>query len=451
MPFHRNVFGLFVLVTFVAGSLRAEKVEDTYPDGTKRSVYHIDDEGRRHGPAEVYRPDGKPKLKAVYKEGKLSGPLKRYHANGKLHENANFKAGLLHGAYAEHDEDAKLVFSAGYKEGGLHGRLREFEEGKLIRDEFWIDDALVLPRMPEEINLTMRKIRAATVKTVGEFPETANYLKAVLDSADQHRKRENALRVLMAYRYLCYLPYEHVQLDRTQIAHCEAGCDILNRVGKMTHHPENPGMPKEQFDFAYKGTSNSNLRMFMSSSASGPPSMTESVKAWMDDSDDSNIDRLGHRRWCINPRMGTTGFGAAGSYSTMWSTDSSHTEVPDYEYIAFPPRGLMPTSAFEDHYAWSISLNPAKYEKPDAEKVKVQVFPAKLNLRNVGLEKGPAMTFDYKNVDLGGFGVSNCIIFRPVGVTVAPGSCYWVEISGLVDKQGEEATISYLVVFIQMQ
>ena len=265
-------------------------------------------------------------------------------------------------------------------------------------------------------------------------------MKAAVNNPQLQTQREAALRMLMAYRCIAGLPYDDLVLDRTCIAHDEAASALLTRIGTLTHTPENPGLPEEEFRFAARGAGCSNL------SVGCTP--VDAVKSFMDDSDPGNIDRLGHRRWCLNPKMARTGFGCSGKYVPMWSFDSSRGEVPDYNFVAFPPRGFTPVTSFKEGMAWSVTLNPDKYEPPSQENVKVKVAPARFQPRQGTVEKGSQpLALNYFKVNLDGFGVPNCIIFRPVGATVLAGAAYWVEIRGLKKRSGEDAAIEYLVTF----
>ena len=112
---------------------------------------------------------------------------------------------------------------------------------------------------------------------------------------------------------------------------------ICAELGRLEHRPENPGWPEEEFKLALKGTSSSNL-------AFGDPTLPDAVDGWMEDSDKSNIDRLGHRRWCLNPMMKKVGFGRTKTFSAMYSFDHSRERVPPFEYVAWPPAGRRPSS-----------------------------------------------------------------------------------------------------------
>ncbi len=179
--------------------------------------------------------------------------------------------------------------------------------------------------------------------------------------------------------------------------------------------------------------------------------MVDAVTYFMNDSDRVNIDCVGHRRWCLNPAMRKTGFAAWGNYAAMWSSDKSRADVPDYDYVAFPPRGLTPTACFQPSYAWSVSLNPDKYERPDPASVKVRVFSVRALPRRGNLEKSSQpLPLNYFKVSRRRIGIPNCIIFRPAGVKVAANATYWVEISGIRRATGKDTTIEYLVAFFKL-
>jgi hypothetical protein len=415
----------------------------TYPDGTKKLVYEYNDEGLIHGKYHSFYPDGSPKVQTTYRLGKLSGSYRSYHPGGKVHVRATYRDDLLVGRYQEHDEDGKPVLSADYREGKLHGAVRRYADGRLVNDEYWLDGKLILPKSTRQIASTLAAIQQARVETVGEVPPQAARFRSAIRDPGLHARREAALRLLMAYRFLCDVPYEGMALDWTYIAHCEAASQLLTDLNQMTHNPKNPGWPEAEYQSAKTGAGRSNLF-----SSSG---LVDAVKSFMDDSSEGNIDRLGHRRWCLNPAMLKTGFGGSGKYAAMWSMDAGREDVPDFDFVAFPPRGLVPAESFKEHYAWSVSLNPKKYSKPAEKDVKVAVFPARFDPAQGALEKAPqALVLGHFNVNLGSFGIPNCIIFRPGNVKTNPGAAYWVQITGLEHADGKEATIEYLVVFMNL-
>ncbi|MCS7306495.1 MAG: hypothetical protein NZ602_15470, partial [Thermoguttaceae bacterium] len=334
-----------------AHTAKERELLETYPDGKKKAVYALSAEGLKNGPFKEFYPDGKTKAEGAYKQDKLHGPYKAFHPNGKLQLRAVYRDGQYHGQLEEFGEDGLIKLRANYKEGQYHGFVQQYEGKQLVKEEFWLDGQLILPRSPSLLAAELAAIQKMPIETVGQLPPgtPAVVLKTIKDPA-AHARREAALRVLMNFRCLCGVPYKDLKLDWTYIAHCEAASYLLSKVGQLDHTPPNPGLPDAEYRFGYEGTSKSNL------STSDSP--TEAVRGFMDDSDQKNIDRLGHRRWCLNPAMQKTGFGSGWGYTAMWSMDDSRTEIPEYDFVAFPPRGVTPVASFRSHYAWSVSLNP---------------------------------------------------------------------------------------------
>ncbi len=431
-------------VTFAAMPANLSAAEDqrveTRPDGTRKSVYGVDAQGRRHGVYREFYPDGKPSGTANFAHGTLQGEFVLLYPNGKAQRRGIYREGKRHGRYTEHAEDGSLKYSCHYNQGVLHGTLQRFEGNQPVQEQFWLNGKLILPQSAQLITRRLAALQQAAVVTVGETPRTTQEVRnEALNPASQER-REEALRLLMGYRFLCGVPYADLQLDRGYIAHAVAAARIMDALGELTHNPKNPGWPGDAYQFAAKGCGSSNI-----SSSTSPP---DSVKLFMGDSDPGNIDRLGHRRWCLNPAMQRTGFGSYGGYTAMWSFDSSRAEVPDYDFVAFPPQGLMPKSMFVKDWAWSVSLNPKKYTSPAKEPVKVSVTPVQLDTRSGVLQKGPqALAINYFNVETSGFGIPNCIIFRPADIIIAPNALYAVQIAGLQDAGGQAATLEYVAGF----
>ena len=427
-------------VAFAARRGRSQQRTDKYPDGTRRTVYSVDSEGRRHGEFRQYYPNGRLKTDARYLHGLLHGPYVTYHPNGKRKVEAAHRRGRWHGPYVARAADGSPFRSAAFRDGKLHGPHRQFDGKRLVKDQYWLAGELIFPKSAKLIDRRLESIAKMPIQTVGRVPAAgAEVIAAVRDRA-AHAKREAALRRLMAYRYLCDLPYRDVQLDWNYTAHAVAAARIMNRLNKLTHAPENPGWPQADYEFARKGAGSSNI--------SSSPSLSVAIEMFIGDSDGGNIDRLGHRRWCLNPTMQRTGFGAFGKFSAMWSFDRSRRDVPEFDYVAFPPRGLMPRSMFEKSWAWNVSLNKDKYAAAEKGKVKVRIAPVRLDVGSNSLwPAGQPLKLDYFNVDTHGFGIDNCVIFRPAGVATDAGAVYSVIVSGLVDSKGKPAALRYAVGF----
>jgi hypothetical protein len=268
--------------------------------------------------------------------------------------------------------------------------------------------------------------------------EMKKTLASILSSDNKADEKTRALRKLKAYRYLAEVPYEDMTLDEAYDEMCLAGVKLCDKLGRVEHTPKNPGLPEDEYKLAYQGTSRSNL-------AWGRNSLTAAVDGWMFDSDPGNIDRVGHRRWCLHPAMKKTGLARVGRCSAMYVVDRSREPLPDFDFICFPARGYMPVDFFNTRHAWSVTLNPKKYKTPAKDLV-----PMVYEVDGDSGQKGEPLKLDYTGVDKAGFGIPNCIIFRPEGASVAPGKRYIVELAGIVPSAGgEPVTLKYEVEFVK--
>lgn len=240
---------------------------------------------------------------------------------------------------------------------------------------------------------------------------------------------------LNALRAMAGLPA--AALDATLCENAQYGAVILAHLGGLSHTPAQPAdMDDDFYQRAYSATSHSNIY--------AGRELTLTPDGFMDDSDLSNIDRVGHRRWQLNPRLGKVGFGyaeASGTryrrYTDEWVFDQSASA--SYDYIAWPASGHFPVSDtyFSPTTAWSVTLNPSLYAAPAQSQVRVTLTRASDGREWVfSGSYQPSEYDDYFRVDNGGYGVNNCIIFRPGGVDRYQG-VYTVSIDGLETRQGE--------------
>jgi hypothetical protein len=377
---------------------KQEAVIEKFENGQTRLRYSVDEQKRKQG---------------TYKE---------YHPNGQIKVGAVFKDDLLEGKYLKQDDAGKAEMAAEYRAGKLHGWCRQYEGGKLVTEQAYLDGMLLYPKSQAMIQHTLAVINATKI-------EGANFSEVA-----------QAVRRAMQYRYLCDVPWEGLTVDAKMTAEASAAARACEMLGRLEHQPPNPGMSDADYHLAKYGASHSNLSM--------GPGIARSVDGYMDDSDPSNIDRVGHRRWVLFPPMLKTAFGGSGRFSAMRVMDKSRTEIPDYDYVAYPPRGLLPAEYFGNGRAWHISLNPRKYARPDEKKVKVSVHPVGGRIATLkDLSQAPALKLNYDNISNSSFGTSGCIIFRPDNVDLSAGSRYWVSITGVQTRDGKDAAVEYLVEF----
>lgn len=251
-------------------------------------------------------------------------------------------------------------------------------------------------------------------------------------------------------RFLAGLPAD-VRSDEKLAVQAQHGAVLLMKHGSLDHKPPKPrGMPDAFYKLGLASTGSSNIHQSIGTIST----LADAVFSFLDDSDPSNIDRLGHRRWVLNPHMGSTAFGHAGdgrvAFVTMQAFDSSRKGGPDYDFVAWPAPGWFPSSFMAPAQAWSVSPNPARYD-PARSKPTVRLARAgdgRTWTFGAGVKGAPGAYF---NVDRMGFGIPFCVIFRPEGIPgYAPGSRYSVRVEGLADKAGKPAVIEFEVEFFRL-
>jgi hypothetical protein len=280
---------------------------------------------------------------------------------------------------------------------------------------------------------------ASLDRTSGRSPGEVKAMLQLLAPGKGASQQDIYLSRMRQYRYLCGVPFETLAYNPRQFELAQAAADICSRLDKLTHSPEHPpGMSDDEYKLGKDGAGQSNLFM-------GRTDPSGCVDGWMDDSDPSNIDRVGHRRWILNPTMGTTAFGTVGKYAAMYAFDGSNKSVPEWDVVTYPTRGAMPVQYFGGRHAWSISLNTRKYSIPPQTELAVSIRA--LNAK--AEPQGDALTLDYFHLDTAGFGSGAAVIFRPKDFPLGPGS-YAVSLTGVKDKSGAAATISYTVNFVNL-
>lgn len=250
--------------------------------------------------------------------------------------------------------------------------------------------------------------------------------------------RTSTLNLLNTIRYIAGLNADVViDPDYEKLAQAASLVNSVNEI--MTHYPSQPaGMSDDLYELGRTGAGSSNIGCSMATSPEilgGLESML--LSGWVGDSDSSNIDRLGHRRWVLNPGMGKTGFGAvkkenaSGSFpyrmdTAMYAFDHSHQETN--VRVAWPAQ-LTPIEYFNqsswDHDAWSLSTGHSQ----DINNVRVTLSRA---------SDGKTWSFSKESsdgdfyVENSSYGQSGCIIFRPNNVSAyKSGDIYHVDITGL--------------------
>lgn len=294
----------------------------------------------------------------------------------------------------------------------------------------------------DEIRAKYREYQIDTRKSVtytAEYSIAAPYAKGDISAYD----RQNGLNAINFCRYIAGLPAD-VELNSLFNEYAQASALVNAANNVLTHYPERPsGISDELYNQATIGSSQSNI-------AYGYNNIADSViSGYMEDSDPSNIDRVGHRRWILNPQLKYTGFGYVGIYTATHVFDRSREESFVGDYIAWPPVNmpyeLYMTAWFQSQYAFSVTLGNA-YDRPNLTNVTVEVQSALLN-QSWHLDQTSTSYSEYLNVENSYYGLPKCIIFNvgmfPVNDTVT------VTINGIT-KNGISAPITYTVNFFEI-
>ena len=299
----------------------------------------------------------------------------------------------------------------------------------------------------EKIRAKYLEYKPRTVKDI--YVDKPNTVKPYSPGSLTPEFLQNGLNMLKFMRFLAGLSEDVVYTPELNDL-AQHGAVILAANGKITHTPSQPSDMDETFyKRAYKSTKTATLYW----SSAKQATLEAAVRGFFDDSDRSNIDRLGHRRWMLKPSLKNVGFGcavsSAGTFIPIQVFDISGKEKTDMPYVQYPAPGYFPAAFFRPTQAWSVNLSPKVYD----------LIRCKPNVKLTCLDDGRQWDFSlsdtdkdgkYFNVDESVFGRQYCIIFRPDSLgSLDVNRRFKVEISGVVDKVGKLLTIEYEVEFFQ--
>lgn len=254
-----------------------------------------------------------------------------------------------------------------------------------------------------------------------------------------------ALNRLNALRRIAGLKPLQISEKWNKVA--QYGAELLASSQEFSHEPARPRTMSEEFyEIAVNGTSTSNI--------AGGLNLTDSIDSFMDDSDAHNIPRVGHRRWQLNPSATSIGFGyATGGFYKQYVAEKvigDDAKTPcDYDFIAWPASGNFPSNIFDKNTAWSVSVNPEVFQKPDMNNIAITLkrqSDGKTWVFNNKNNYTAADTGLYFNIDISNKGVNNCIIFRPDGIEEYAG-IYNITITGLKTVNNTPMKLTYQVDF----
>ena len=252
---------------------------------------------------------------------------------------------------------------------------------------------------------------------------------------------QNAINMLNQIRYIAGLNADVINdPSKEEMLAAAAMANGLN--GNLSHYPERPSVWSDSiyddlYDLACAGAGSSNL-------SAGRVNLAANIlMGYMYDSTISNIDRVGHRRWILNPSMGKTAFGYCyfsnsmyGAYSGMYAFDRSGSgrQAP----VAWPAQ-QTPVSYFynSSSYAWSVSFG-YRLSESDIHVTVTRVSDGKV----WKFESDQADGDFYVNND--GYGMTGCVIFRPAGIgTISAGDHFTVAITNDANRTILQYEVSF--------
>ena len=235
-----------------------------------------------------------------------------------------------------------------------------------------------------------------------------------------------ALNALNVMRYIAGLD-SNVALDSSFNEKAQAAALVNAANGTLSHTPAKPtGMTDDLYKLGSSGCGSSNL-------SAGRLNPAATVLGYMDDSDSSNISRVGHRRWIINPSMSKTGFGMVlalqtryGSWGALYAFDRANVSASQTNVVW--PAQNMPIDYFDSSQAWSVSTG----SEVRAENVEVLV---------TRIADDRKWSFSQENadgdfyVDNGNYGLKGCVIFRPSDMgDIEEGDKFRVQVTGISEE-----------------
>jgi antitoxin component YwqK of YwqJK toxin-antitoxin module len=410
---------------------RGAEVTEKYDDGKLKLHYRTDGQDRKTGPYEEFFPNGKTKVRGQFTAGKKSGQWSTYNEAGKVLESAGYRNDLLEGPYSWSLPSGKPAMRGQYRSGRLYGSATTLDEkGSIVR-------RISYPRprdMVEKVYNTLYYTELPATKFTTAPTWNPIYKAGVLSP----ETLEAGLKVTKLYRYLSGVSWETLSIDSDLCDLSAHGAVLLARLGDLTHTPQKPAdMDAAFFKRAYRGCNEANLDM-----TDGNP--VTAVRSFMNDSDESNVSRIGHRQWVLSPGLQHIGFGSAGDVVSMHVLAGGESKF-DYNFIAFPGEGFYPRSLIESSFAWSLFLNHAKSKLGDSLKITLQKLDA--HYQSEG-EPIPAKVIATPTEDFGGAGW-NVIVFKPELASLDLAR-YWVGVEGIQTVAGTDAPFGYLVEFIDV-
>lgn len=357
-----------------------------------------------------------------------------YHPDGSLHYKIKLdRDGLRHGKFVRYHpggsegKKGPKAEVGGYHKGELHGVVSTLDaDGTMLSEAQWVNGRCMLPMTERFISYRLKQIEAAARDSVAALPADGT-------KRPDPKTLVAVLTRLNHYRLLCGLDTD-VVFDATAIHEAQCAAEVCAAMGRLDHHPKsNPGVSEERWEAGKTGCAKSNL-------AQGSIG-TRAIDAWNDDSDNSNRDRLGHRRWQLWPELERFGYGEEGSFSAGHVIGGGGSSQADVPAVMFPPRGLMPLTMFGAHYCWHLSPDPKRYDVSKDAKLEIRPYDTQSG------KTGEPIPIQYRNVNAAGFGGRPAIIAQPEQILLKRMGAFQVTVSGVSKKDANAPDLEWITIF----
>jgi len=131
------IFGLIITTVFGCTKDLEKVVEETYADGSPKTVRYFREEGRNKVLAieEFYYPDGKIRMMGEYKNDKKDGHWISYYDNGNKWSEGYYANGINEGKTTTWHENGQKYYQGYYKKGERSGTWKFWDDkGKFVKE-----------------------------------------------------------------------------------------------------------------------------------------------------------------------------------------------------------------------------------------------------------------------------------------------------------------------------
>lgn len=132
------IYLILPLLLMACQPTEIKKVEETYPDNTKKIVrFYQEKEGKEILQEEKhFYQNGKLKMQGKFLNGKRDGEWKSYFANAQIQSTGTFTNGLRTGEVKTYQPNGILIYEGFYKEGKQYGHWKFYTKtGEIAKEE----------------------------------------------------------------------------------------------------------------------------------------------------------------------------------------------------------------------------------------------------------------------------------------------------------------------------